>query len=178
MKFSRTNLEGLLRIEPRVHIDNRGRFVKTFRDDVFRGAGIAFQVKEEFFSISRQGVLRGMHFQLPPAQHAKLVYCIKGSVLDVVLDIRRGSPTYGCAHAEELNEDNIAAFFIPAGFAHGFLTLTKDAVMIYNTDAAYSPSLDTGIHWNSFGFAWGVAKPILSERDASLPPFQDFSSLF
>ncbi len=178
MNFSRTKFDGLLCLEPKIHADDRGSFVKTFHDGLFRDFGLTFSIKEEFFSTSGKDVLRGMHFQLPPANHAKLVYCIKGAVLDVVMDIRRSSSTYGQVYAEELSEGRRNAVFIPSGFAHGFLTLTSESVMIYKTDAVYAPQYDAGIRWDSFGFPWGVTAPILSERDAHLPLWKGFTSPF
>jgi dTDP-4-dehydrorhamnose 3,5-epimerase len=178
MNFHRTKFDGLLCLEPKVHADNRGDFVKTFHDGLFRDFGVTFKIREEFFSTSGKDVLRGMHFQVPPADHAKLIYCIKGAVLDVVVDLRRSSSTYGQVHAEELSEVRRNAVFIPSGFAHGFLALTSESVMIYKTDAVYAPQCDAGIRWDSFGFRWGTTAPILSERDACLPLLLDFTSPF
>lgn len=178
MKFIPTQFEGVRRIVPRIHRDIRGDFVKTYHRSAFQEAGINFVVAEEFFTTSRQDVVRGMHFQLPPAAHNKVVFCIHGSVLDVVVDLRRTSPTFGQAYAEELNEINRNALFIPFGFAHGFLVNTPTAVMYYLTDAVHSPEHDAGIHWNSFGFAWNIHQPIVSQRDQHLPALADFTSPF
>jgi dTDP-4-dehydrorhamnose 3,5-epimerase len=175
-----TSLAGLVCLHPKIFTDHRGSFVKTFHEQAFRDLGLSFETREEFFSTSNQHVIRGMHFQIPPADHAKLVYCVTGAVLDVVLDIRRNSPTYGRASAEELSETNRRALFIPAGFAHGFLSLTEGSLMVYKTNTVHNPACDKGIRWNSFGFDWplGAAVPILSKRDLELPPFAEFNSPF
>src|SRR5438105_4784151 len=128
-----TGFPGLLLLRPRIFQDQRGIFVKTFRTDQFRELGIAFEPREEFYSISARDVLRGMHFQLPPAAHAKLVYCANGSVLDVVLDMRRSSSTFGKTFSCVLDEKNRDLLFIPAGFAHGFLALEDNSLMVYKT---------------------------------------------
>ncbi len=119
-----------------------------------------------------------MHFQLPPAAHAKLVYCIVGKVLDVVLDLRKDSATFGRSYAHELNGTNREMLFISAGFAHGFLALEDQATMVYQTSTVHSPAQDAGIAWNSFGFDWPVKNPILSERDKNVPALGAFLSPF
>jgi dTDP-4-dehydrorhamnose 3,5-epimerase len=180
MKAYRTSLAGLVVLEPKVFTDHRGTFVKTFHETRFRELGLDFEAKEEFFSTSHAGVLRGMHFQLPPADHAKLVYCIAGAVLDVVLDLRRKSPTYGQSYAAELNEGNRRVFYISPGFAHGFLALKEGALMLYKTSTVHDAVCDAGVRWDSFGFDWpsGGVTPIISKRDAEFPAFADFNSPF
>ena len=175
-----TGLAGLVVLEPRVFTDLRGTFVKTFHATAFRELGLDFVPREEYFSTSHKNVVRGMHFQVPPADHAKLVYCVTGAVLDVVLDLRRNSPTCGGTFAGELSETNRRSLFIPTGFAHGFLALTDHALMVYKTSTVHDPACDRGIHWQSFGFAWplGGAAPILSPRDEALPPLAEFKSPF
>jgi dTDP-4-dehydrorhamnose 3,5-epimerase len=173
-----TGFAGLVLLQPRPFADHRGIFVKTFHETLFQERGIAFQPREEFYTTSAENVLRGMHFQVPPAAHAKLIYCLQGRVLDVVLDLRRNSVTYGRFYARELNAVSRESLFVPAGFAHGFLSLADDSLMVYKTNAVHSPAHDTGIHWNSFGFDWPVAKPILSERDHQLPKWAEFNSPF
>lgn len=178
MNLSSTELRGLYRLVPNVHRDHRGEFVKTFHRTTFARLGLEFGIAEEFFSISHQGVVRGMHFQLPPAAHSKMVFCIKGSVLDVVVDLRRSSPTFGQVHAERLDDENRHALFIPHGLAHGFAALSELAVMYYLTDTVHAPEADAGIRWNSFGFSWPVSVPIVSARDQNLPSLSDFVSPF
>ena len=122
-------------------------------------------VKEEFFSTSAAAVLRGMHFQMPPHAHQKIVYCLTGRVLDVVLDLRKSSPTFGKSASFELSARNRHIVHIPEGFAHGFLSQDDSSCLIYKTDAVYSSDCDTGILLSSFGFNWNVMDPIISERD-------------
>ena len=178
MELVPTELPDLQVIRPRIFRDARGSFVKTFNRNTFHELGLDFEPREEFFSTSAKNVLRGMHFQLPPADHAKLVYCITGSVLDVVLDLRKNSPAFGRSCARELSAANREMFFIPAGFAHGFLTLDDGATMVYQTSTGYSPAHDAGVCWDSFGFDWPVKNPILSERDQKFPALRDFLSPF
>ena len=178
MELVPTELPGLQLIRPPVFRDQRGSFVKTFHADQFRELGLNFEPREEFFSTSGRSVLRGMHFQLPPAAHAKLVYCLLGSVLDVVLDLRKNSPTFGRSCARELSAANREMFFIPAGFAHGFLSLEDNTTMVYQTSTVHSPAHDAGVRWDSFGFDWPVKVPVLSERDKNFPALCDFSSPF
>lgn len=178
MELVSTELPGLQIIRPRIFQDPRGTFVKTFNADTFRQLGLDFEPREEFFSTSARDVVRGMHFQLPPAAHAKLVYCIAGRVLDVVLDLRKNSPTFGRAYSHELNATQRESLFIPIGFAHGFLALEDGATMVYQTSTGHSPAQDAGIRWNSFGFNWPVVQPLLSERDQKFPALGEFSSPF
>jgi dTDP-4-dehydrorhamnose 3,5-epimerase len=178
MELVATELPGLQIIRPKIFQDARGSFVKTFHRDAFRELGLDFAPREEFFSTSAKNVLRGMHFQLPPAAHAKLVYCIVGRVLDVVLDLRKNSSTFGRSCAHELNATSREMFFIPVGFAHGFLALEDGATMVYQTSTVHSPAHDAGIVWNSFGFDWPVKNPILSERDKKFSALRDFQSPF
>lgn len=171
-------LPGVRLIKPKVFEDARGDFVKTFHCGLFRDLGIDFTPVEEFYSTSRKNVLRGMHFQLPPHDHSKLVYCIRGRVLDVLVDLRPGSPGYGCFASAELSRENRSQFYIPSGIAHGFLALEDDSVMVYKTTTVHAPSHDAGIRWDSFGFDWGVDSPICSPRDLAFPSMADFVSPF
>jgi dTDP-4-dehydrorhamnose 3,5-epimerase len=178
MKIIGRPLPNLLLIEPKVFVDDRGDFVKTFHVGMFAELGIAFQPVEEFFSTSHKGVLRGMHFQLPPQDHGKLVYCVRGSVLDVVLDLRKKSPDYGRCASAVLSATNHHQFFIPTGFAHGFLSLEDNSVMVYKTSTVHAPAHDSGVRWDTFGLDWGVAEPIVSPRDGTFVSFNDFKSPF
>ncbi|MEI9959673.1 MAG: dTDP-4-dehydrorhamnose 3,5-epimerase [Limisphaerales bacterium] len=178
MELVPTKLPGLQIIRPRIFRDERGSFVKTFHAGQFRELGLEFEPQEEFFSTSAKGVLRGMHFQLPPAAHIKLVYCIAGGVLDVVLDLRKNSPTFGHTCACELSAANREMLFIPVGFAHGFLALEDGATMVYQTSTVHSPTHDAGVRWDSFGFDWPMKHPLLSERDKKFPALRDFHSPF
>jgi dTDP-4-dehydrorhamnose 3,5-epimerase len=178
MELVLTELPGLQLIRPHIFKDARGSFVKTFHADQFRELGLDFEPREEFFSTSAKGVLRGMHFQLPPAALAKLVYCIVGRVLDVVLDLRKKSPTFGRNYVHELNATNCEMLFIPVGFAHGFLALEDNATMVYQTSTVHSPPHDAGVRWDSFGFDWPVKSPTLSEHDKKLPALRELNSPF
>ena len=178
MELVPTELPGLKLLRPKIFQDARGSFVKTFHRDFFREHGMDFEPREEFFSTSAKNVLRGMHFQMPPAAHAKLVYCIAGRALDVALDIRKNSPAFGRCHARELNDRNREILFIPVGLAHGFLALEDNTTMVYQASTVHSPALDTGIVWNSFGFDWPVVAPVLSDRDQKFPTLREFQSPF
>lgn len=158
--------------------DDRGEFVKCFHDSTLKNAGIEFNLKESYFSVSHKNVIRGMHFQLPPHQHAKILYCPQGAILDVIVDLRKESPTYGQCHAEVLSSGNHHALYIPEGFAHGFKSLTEGAITAYLVSSEYHKDSDTGLRWDSVGFDWGLDAPIVSARDATLPCFADFSSPF
>lgn len=157
--------------------DLRGTFVKTLSKSLLDKIGYQFELREEYFSISSKNVIRGMHFQLPPYDHIKIVYCVLGSVLDVLLDLRAG-PSHGKHRSVILDSSAPSLLVIPKGVAHGFKSLTDDSLMIYKTSSEYAPEYDAGILWNSFNFDWGVAKPILSDRDMTHPSFQDFQSPF
>lgn len=178
MDLQTTELNGVLTLRPKVFEDQRGSFVKTYQDALFSELGIAFVPREEFFSVSHQNVLRGMHLPVPPAAHDKLVYCPSGRVLDVVVDLRHASRTYGRSIALELSAANRRMMFIPVGCAHGFLALEENSIIVYQASARHSPPHDAGIFWNSFGFDWPVKEPILSGRDRGFPSLRMFSSPF
>ena len=174
-------LPGVKILKPYIFEDSRGSFVKPFHEHQLAVHGVAMTVREEFFSTSSVGVIRGMHFQMPPHAHQKLVYCITGKVLDVLLDLRKKSPTFGQCRSFELSAVNRHMVYIPVGFAHGFLSMQPDSCLIYKTDAVHEASADAGIHWKSFGFAWPEAVATdsgLSLRDQNHPSFRDFDSPF
>ncbi len=158
--------------------DARGNFTKTFHDTILKENDIDFTLKESYFSISKKDVIRGMHFQIPPHQHSKIVFCPKGAILDVIIDLRKNSATYGRYFATELSKQNHKAYYIPEGFAHGFKSLTEDAITYYLVSSEYSKEHDTGIRYDSFGFDWEVENPIISERDLSFVALKDFESTF
>ncbi len=158
--------------------DRRGSFIKCYNESEFRRCGMEASFRESYFSISEKNVIRGMHFQIPPADHEKLVSVSFGAVRDVVLDIRKGSPTFGKAAGIILSAENNYALFIPRGFAHGFLSLEDHTIMNYLVTCGHSPEHDKGILWNSFGCDWGVSDPLLSERDRALIPLDEFNSPF
>lgn len=159
-------------------VDERGLFVKSFHDTNFKQAGIDFALKESYFSLSAKNVIRGMHFQLPPHQHSKIVFCPKGAILDVIVDLRKDSATYGQWYAEELSEKNHLACFVPEGCAHGFKALTDDAMTYYFVSSEYNKETDTGIRWDGFGFDWNCPSPVLSVRDSLFAALKDFDSPF
>ena len=158
--------------------DERGFFVKTFQQSVFQKDVSERETKEEFYSLSYKNVLRGMHLQLPPADSFKSVSCISGTILDVLIDLRKNSPTYLTVDSIELTGDQPRVVHMPAGVAHGFLTLSEQALMVYRVGSEHVPHLDSGIFWNSIPFEWPVKKPILSERDRRLTPLEHFKSTF
>ena len=178
MKLQNTKLFGCYLITNEEMFDNRGSFTKLFNDNFFREHGIDLSSKEQFISVSKKFVLRGMHFQTPPYDQNKLVTCLKGSVLDVLLDLRIGSPTFGQNEAFELNEKCIESVFVPTGLAHGFLSLEDNTTMLYNTSSLYAPKSDSGIMWDSFDFDWPCKVPIISKRDSNHPNYKDFLSPF
>lgn len=171
-------LPGCVELWPRVQHDARGRFVKTFHQPGFDALGLNFVLAEEFVSTSKAGVLRGLHFQAPPHDHVKIVYCASGKAWDVVFDLRIGSPTYGRHQVTELDAERGNVLYIPAGLAHGFCVPDGEATMVYKVSAAHSPEHDLGIRWDTAGIAWPVADPILSERDRSFPALDGFDSPF
>lgn len=183
MEIIKTNIEGVLIIEPKVFGDSRGYFFESFNAKEFRektGLDITFVQDNE--SMSSYGVMRGLHFQRPPYTQSKLVRCVKGKVLDVAVDIRKGSPTYGQHVAVELTEDNHRQFFVPKGFAHGFAVLSETAVFQYKCDNFYAPQADGGISIldKSLGIDWHIptAEALLSEKDTKHPLLADFDSPF
>lgn len=169
---------GLAVIRPTVRRDDRGSFVKTVHASSFEVLGLRSDFVETYMSVSTRGVVRGMHFQTPTHQHAKIVYCLSGEVIDVALDLRRGSPTFG--HCEGFRLDGAAAtgVYLPEGFAHGFLTITDEALMSYSVTSEYAPEHDTGILWNSIPFDWGIAEANISERDKGFVALADFETPF
>jgi dTDP-4-dehydrorhamnose 3,5-epimerase/CDP-3, 6-dideoxy-D-glycero-D-glycero-4-hexulose-5-epimerase len=157
--------------------DIRGVFVKTFSQTVYAAAGITLDMHEEFYSVSQKNVIRGMHFQLPPHDHEKMVYCVSGTVGDVLLDLRRGAG-YGTVRSLTLSAENGVLLFIARGVAHGFESLTNDSILIYKTATEHSPMHDCGIRWNSFGYQWKTSSPVLSDRDRRHPHLDEFLSPF
>lgn len=173
-----SNIPGCYELIPKVIKDNRGVFVKTFHQDYFRDHGLITHFAEEYYSLSYRGVLRGMHFQTPPMALTKLVYCLFGEVMDVVIDLRYGSPTYGKFAIFELSAEKANIIYIPVGLAHGFYVKSQSALMMYKVTEIYSPEHDTGIRWNSVGISWPDNNPIISKRDSEFVPFESFKSDF
>jgi dTDP-4-dehydrorhamnose 3,5-epimerase len=178
MKITRTKLNGVYIIEPDVFTDSRGLFLKPFSKEVFSKYNLVNNFEENFYSKSNKGVIRGMHFQTPPMDHAKLIYVTNGSILDVILDIRKGSPSYGEYITVELSDKNHNMIYIPKGCAHGFLSLENDSCTVYLQETARSAQHESGIRSDSFGMDWGIENPILSDRDKEFSKLEDFDSPF
>ncbi len=187
MNITKTRIDGILILEPKVFNDARGYFFESFSQREFDekvapllGHTVHFVQDNE--SMSSYGVMRGLHFQLPPFTQSKLVRCVKGRVLDVAVDLRKGSPTYGQHVAVELTEDNHRQFFIPHGFAHGFAVLSETAVFQYKCDQFYHPEAEGGIAITdrSLGIDWQLSTDhaILSDKDTRHPMLKDFDSPF
>jgi dTDP-4-dehydrorhamnose 3,5-epimerase len=175
-EFSELSLRGCYAIHPRRAGDSRGTFVKTFHRTSFESHGLSAEFREHYYSRSAAGVVRGMHFQLPPFDHEKLVYCVEGLVLDVLLDLRVGSPTYGEACSLELHAEMDGLVYIPKGIAHGFWAI-EAATLAYSVSTEHAPTHDAGVHFRSVDVPWPHS-PIVSERDQALPAFSDFKSPF
>ena len=182
MKVTKTDIEGVLIIEPRLFNDARGYFFESYNRKNYEEAGITADFVQDNESCSTRGVMRGLHFQRPPYAQAKLVRCVKGKVLDVAVDIRKGSPTYGQHVAVELSEENHRQFFIPRGFAHGFAVLSDTAVFQYKCDNYYHPEADGGISIqdDTLGIDWQIdpTEALLSGKDTKHPLLKDFDSPF
>ena len=178
MKFIETKIPGCFEIIPDIHRDVRGLFVKTFLKKIFQEYQLNTQWEEEYFSVSRKGVLRGLHFQLPPQNHSKLVYCVAGEAFDAVVDLRQGSPTFGRNVTLKISASKSNMLYIPSGLAHGFYTLSDTLIMMYKASTSYSPPHDTGIMWNSAGINWPSQNPILSSRDSSFTKLESFKTPF
>ena len=182
MKFIKTDIPDVYIIEPSVFGDNRGYFFESFNKEAFEESIGTVDFVQDNESKSSRGVLRGLHFQKPPHAQAKLVRCIEGRVIDVVVDIRKGSPTYGKHVSVELSGENKRQLFVPRGFAHGFLVLSDTATFAYKVDNTYAPEFDAGIRWNDkeLNIKWGMedSEVIISAKDAELPFFLEFKSPF
>ena len=180
--FTQTEIPGVVVIEPQVFGDDRGYFMETYQKDQFAEAGIDKEFVQDNQSRSTRGVLRGLHFQKPPHAQSKLVRVISGTVLDVAVDIRRGSPTFGRHVAVELSGENHRQLFIPRGFAHGFAVLSEEALFQYKCDAPYAPQSEGAIAWNDpqIGIDWRLdpADVLLSEKDSRHPRLDEAPELF
>jgi len=182
LKVEQTSIEGLVVIEPEIFYDSRGYFFESYNQNLFIKKLGDFKFVQDNESKSSKGVLRGFHFQKPPFEQAKLVRCIEGEVLDVALDLRKNSSTYGKHEKVILSGDNKKQFFIPRGFAHAFLVLSETAIFSYKVDNIYAPQSDSGIIWNdpSLLINWVIddSKLIISEKDKSLGMLKNFESPF
>jgi len=180
MEIIKTPLEGLLVIKPRVFGDERGYFFESWSKQSFAEAGLKLEFVQDNQSLSCKGALRGLHFQNPPHAQGKLVRVIKGAVLDVAVDIRKDSPTYGQYFSVELSEDNKTIFWIPPGFAHGFLTLKDNTIFTYKCTGAYNKESEGALLWNDkeLNINWEVNDPLVSEKDLVAGNFKNFVSKF
>lgn len=175
LSIEKLRLEGAFLVKPFISHDARGSFVKLFTKELLAGVGVGAEFSEEFFSISKKGVVRGFHYQRAQFSQARLVWVPKGSVYDVIVDLRKGSPTFGESEALELSDVNMRMLYIPRGFAHAFQSLADGTVMVYKADSAHSPENERGIIFSDrkLGVRWPVAKPILSEKDSRWPGFEE-----
>lgn len=180
MEIIKTPLEGLLILKPEVFEDERGYFFESFNEEKFLRAGIYEKFLQDNESKSRKGVLRGLHFQNPPFAQGKLVRVMRGSVLDVAVDIRVQSPTYGKWESIVLSGQNKWMYWIPSGFAHGFVTLEDETIFFYKCTNVYNKASEGSIAWNDpdLNISWGVNDPVISEKDQTGPRFRDFISKF
>lgn len=180
MEIIKTTIEGLLIIKPQIFGDERGYFYESYSAKKWTEFGLNYTFIQDNESKSKKGVLRGLHFQAPPHAQAKLVRVVKGAVLDVAVDIRKKSPTYGKHCTIELNEQNKLQFLMPPGIAHGFATLEDDTIFCYKVDAFYAPESEMSIKWDDpyLGIDWIIKKPLLSAKDHSGILFKDFKTPF
>ena len=176
-KFEQTSIPGCYLIRPWRQLDNRGLFVKTFHAAAFREMGLEIDFRESFYSVSSKRVLRGMHYQRTPHQQAKLVHCVKGRILDAIVDLRVNSQSFGAYETLELSDENGLVLYIPPGIAHGFYVLSEEAITAYSVTMEYSAQSDSGVRWDSCGIPWPNDAPIVSVRDANLPLLDEVRNL-
>ena len=179
MKIIRGNIEGVYIIELNPFKDDRGFFMRTYDEKIFREFGTDYKWVQENHSITlRKGIIRGLHFQLPPYSETKLIRCIRGTVQDVFVDLRKVSDTFGKWDSVILSEDNFKCVIVPRGFAHGFCTLTDNCEVLYKVDNYYTPEYERGLIWNDMdiGIKWEVENPILSDKDKKNMTFKEFLS--
>ena len=177
-EFLESGIPGCVEIKPPVFPDKRGALIKTIHADSYKAAGLNHQFAEQYYSVSHKNVFRGLHFQVPPYDHDKLVYCLHGEILDVVVDLRKGSPTFGQHKTFNLSSDLANQVYVPSGLAHGFLALTDQAIIVNNTTTVHAPNHDGGIHVSSVNESGLFDDAILSERDTCLPDLESFESPF
>ena len=180
MEIIKTSIEGLLIIKPDVFKDDRGYFFETYNKERFAKAGLTMDFVQDNESKSSKGVLRGLHFQKPPYAQGKLVRVTKGAVMDIAVDLRKDSPTYGKWESVVLTEENKLQFWIPEGFAHGFVTLEDDTIFAYKCTNVYNKESEGSLLWNDpdINIEWNIENPILSEKDKVSPLFKNFETPF
>jgi len=175
MKIQKTELDPVLLIKPTPHRDERGEFVEVFREHIFKEAGINVSFVQDNISRSKKNALRGLHYQLPPASQVKLVMVTSGSILDVVVDMRRNSPTFKQHYTTVLSDENRHMLYVPTGFAHGFLVLSDEATVYYKCNDYYSKELERGVRWDDpeLDIDWNISDPVVSDKDSKLPLLKD-----
>ena len=173
-RINNLDINNCYEIIPNIIEDKRGIFVKTFHKDFYNSLGLNFDIAEEYCSTSTQNTLRGMHFQIPPYEHYKMVYCIKGEIQDGIVDLRKDSTTYGKGISIMLNDSKKNILVLPPGIAHGFLAVSQSATIVCKTSSIYSPQHDKGILWHNCGIKWQSDKPIISKKDLSHPSMAEF----
>ena len=178
IQVKETGLDGCLVVEFDLLKDIRGSFTKIFHEPMFESCGLPTHFEEEYISTSHKGVLRGLHFQVPPKAHGKLVYCSYGEVLDVAVDLRKSSSTYGKHVMVPLGADKGCATYLPEGFAHGFYTLSDTAVIVCCQTGVFDAAADCGIMWDSAGIGWPDMHPVLSDKDQNHVRLENFDSPF
>ena len=179
MQLLESKISGCYELLPIQRSDSRGVFIKTFNYSLFREHGLHFDLKEQFFSYSSRGVIRGMHFQVPDMHNDKIVFCPQGEIFDVIVDMRVDSPTYGEHVSFVLSPKKNNCIYIPEGVAHGFQSLQDNSIVIYNVSSEYSADHDDGIMYDSIGIDWPIKNSItISERDKTFKTFNDFNSPF
>lgn len=174
LSYKSTSIDDLYLLSAKFSTDHRGSFTKHFQQSLLETI-IKEPFVESYYSVSRKGTVRGMHYQAPPNSHLKLVIVPKGSVTDVVLDLRCNSQTFGRYEAFQLNDKNKLGLLIPEGLAHGFLANENQTIVFYQQTSEYSEEADSGILWNSFGFDWGISTPNISDRDRNFIKFNEFA---
>lgn len=179
-KLTTTAIEGLMIIDPDVFGDARGYFMESYNEKAFKELGLDVRFVQDNLSYSTKGILRGLHFQAPPHDQGKLVSVVRGHVLDVAVDIRKGSPTYGQHEIVHLSDENHRMFYVPPGFAHGFLVISEDCLFAYKCTGFYDRASEGGLMWNdpALGIDWGVSNPTISAKDNDYAPFVEFVSPF
>lgn len=179
-QFKRLDIPDVILVEAQAFIDERGFFMESFKESVFSSNGISTRFVQDNYSHSIRGVIRGLHYQKDPKAQAKIVMVSQGEIFDVVVDIRKGSPTYGKWLGETLSEQNHRLLFVPEGFAHGFCVLSDEANVLYKTNSEYSAEHDRGIIWNdkNISIKWPINNPIISKKDLQLPSLENADNNF
>lgn len=178
MKIEETLLTNVKLIKPKVYGDQRGHFLEAYRQDLFKQHGIELDFVQDNISTSKKNTLRGLHYQLPPASQAKLIMVVYGKILDVAVDLRQNSPTFGKSFTTELSSENRHMLLVPTGFAHGFSVLSDEATIYYKCNDYYNKELERGVRWNDpeLNINWKVDDPVLSEKDKEQPLLKELDS--